>query len=58
MNVNANSDALVKLHKAYTVCIEDAMHKFLNPEAKKDLPAGEFCAVEKQRYFDHMATHH
>jgi hypothetical protein len=34
MNVNANSDALIKFHKAYTTCVEEAVNNFLAMDSK------------------------
>jgi len=38
MNVNAHSDALIKLHRTYLTCVEEAMKKFLDPEQKSEQP--------------------
>jgi hypothetical protein len=56
MNVNSHADSLIKLHRDYVVCLKGSIDQFLKAEA----PAaeGEFCQVEKAKYFDYMATHH
>ena len=52
--MNASENALRMLHKEYLACVDEQLTNFLAAKPSSSSKAAEWCAKEKNNYFDYM----